>query len=137
MTKKQAKIEQVDWNETILHDDLEEDAQYSETSNYWKTGRIGTAYQAFIDANDIIEKSNLPEGVKKSEITKILNSRKSAFGTNFSYVPPWNGKLWRLQMVILLPLAGFHPNQTPSVWRRFSQQNQIFSSYSTHKTELI
>ena len=72
VTKKHAHIEQVDG--TILDDDLEEDAQYSETRNYWKTGRLGTAYQAFIDANDIIEKSNLPEDVKKIETTRILNS---------------------------------------------------------------
>ena len=79
MTKNHVNIEQVDG--TILDDDLEEDAQYSETSNYWKTGRLGTAYQAFIDANDIIEKSNLPEGVKKCEITKILNSAMYLLGT--------------------------------------------------------
>ena len=82
MTKKHANIEQVDGNET-LDDDLEEDAQYKETSHYWKTGRLGTSYQAFIDANDCIEKSNLPEEIKKRETTKILDARKCAFGPNF------------------------------------------------------
>ena len=84
-------MEQVDGNETLTDDDLE-DAKYSETSHYWRTGRLGTAYQAFIDANAIIEKSNLPEDAKKREVEKILDARKHAFGPNFSYVPPWNSK---------------------------------------------
>ena len=91
MTKKHANMEQVDGNETLTDDDLE-DAKYSETSHYWRTGRLGTAYQAFIDANAIIEKSNLPEDAKKREVEKILDARKHAFGPNFSYVPPWNSK---------------------------------------------
>ena len=37
----------------------------------------------------------------------------------------------------LLPLAGFHPDQASSVWKRFFQHNHIFSTYSTHKTEPI
>ena len=81
MTKKHANIEPVDGNETF-DDDLEEDAQYKETSHYWKTGRLGTSYQAFIDANDCIEKSNLPEEIKKRETTKFLDTRKCAFGPN-------------------------------------------------------
>ena len=88
MTKKHANNEQVDGNETIVDDDLEEDAKYTETSHYWRTGRLGRVYQAFIDANYMIEKSNLPEDVKKCEITKILDARKDAFGPNFSHVPP-------------------------------------------------
>ena len=91
MTKKHANIDQVDGNAT-MDDDLEEDAQHSETSHYWKTGRLGTSYQTFIDANDCIEKNNPPEDIKKSEITKILDARKTAFGPNFSHVPPWNRK---------------------------------------------
>ena len=85
MTKKHANIEQVDGNETLMDDDLEEDTKYTETSHYWRTGRLGTVYQAFIDANNIIENSNLPEDVKKCEIKKILDARKDSFGPNFSH----------------------------------------------------
>ena len=87
MTRKHGNIEQFDGNGTF--DDLKDD-KYSETRHYWETGRLGSAYQSFIDANHIIEKSNLQEDVKESEKAKILDSRKSAFGPNFSYVPPWN-----------------------------------------------
>ena len=92
MTKKHANIEQVDENESLMDDDLEEDTKYPETSHYWRTGRLGTVYQAFIDANNIIENSNLPEDVKKCETKKILDARTDAFGPNFSHVPPWNRK---------------------------------------------
>ena len=93
MTRKHTNIEQFDGNGTFLDDDLKDDEKYSETRRYWETGRLGSAYQAFIDANHIIEKSNLPEDVKESEKAKILDSRKSAFGPNFTHVPPWNQKL--------------------------------------------
>ena len=63
ITKKHANIEQVDGNETLIDDDWEEDTKYTETSHYWRTGRLGTVYQAFIDANNIIDNSNLPEDV--------------------------------------------------------------------------
>ena len=90
MTKKHANIEQVDGNDTVLED---EDDKYTETEHYWKTGRLGTIYQTFLDVNKIIDSSNLQGESKKLEKEKALDSRKFGFGSNFQNVPPWNKKL--------------------------------------------
>ena len=93
LTRKHASMEQIDGNDSYVGDDLDkDDEKYSGTSHYWKTGRLGTVYQVFIDANDIIENSDLTEKSKNDEKEKILNSRKTDFGPNFSFVPPWNMK---------------------------------------------
>ena len=46
-------------------------------------------YQSFLDANHIIENSDLDEGSKVEEKQKLLEARKLAFGDNFRRVPPW------------------------------------------------
>ena len=93
LTRKHASMEQIDGNDSYVGDDLDkDDEKYSGTSHYWKTGRLGTVYQVFIDANDIIENSDLTEESKNDEKEKILNARKTAFGPNFGFVPPWNMK---------------------------------------------
>ena len=92
LTRKHAKVEQIDGNATFVDEDLEEDQKYSWTRNYWETGKLGTVYQSFLDANELIEKSNLDEETKKNEKSKILEARKSAFGPDFNHVPPWNRK---------------------------------------------
>ena len=91
MTKKHANLEQVDGNDTVI-EDIEEDDKYSETDHYWKTGKLGTIYQTFLDVNKIIERSNLSEVSKMDEKAKALEARKFAFGPNFGHVPPWNLK---------------------------------------------
>ena len=85
-------MEQIDGNDSLVGDDLDEDEKYVGTRHYWKTGRLGTVYQTFIDANEIIEKSDLAEGSNNQEKEKILDARKTAFGPHFSFVPPWNKK---------------------------------------------
>ena len=93
MTRKHASMEQIDGNDSYVGDDLDkDDEKYSGTSQYWKTGKLDTVYQVFIDANDIIDSSDLTEESKNDEKEKILNARKTAFGPNFSFVPPWNMK---------------------------------------------
>ena len=87
VARKHSSIEQLDGS-----DDLEESDKYSDTCHYWKTGRLGTVFQTFIDANEIIDSSNLSEVTKESEKTKVLDARKCAFGENFTHVPPWNQK---------------------------------------------
>jgi hypothetical protein len=87
VARKHSSIEQLDGS-----DDLEEIDKYSDTCHYWKTGRLGTVFQTFIDANEIIDSSNLSEVTKESEKTKVLDARKCAFGENFTHVPPWNQK---------------------------------------------
>ena len=89
MTKKHSMVEQVDGNATLTDDDVLEDDKYSDTSHYWKTGLLGTAFQTFLDANEIINSSNLSEVTKEIEKAKVLEARKCAFGENYKYVPPW------------------------------------------------
>ena len=93
MTKKHSMMEQVDGNATLMEDALVEDDKYADTCHYWKTGRLGTAFQTFIDANTIIDSSNFPEEFKVTEKAKILEARKYAFGENYKDVPPWNQRL--------------------------------------------
>ena len=93
LTRMHSSMEQIDGNDSYVGDDLEkDDEKYSRTRHYWKTGRLGTGYQVFIDANDIIDNSDLTEESKNDEKEKILNARKTAFGPNFGFVPPWNMK---------------------------------------------
>ena len=60
-----------------------------ETENYWKTGNLGTIFQTYLDANMILEKSDLAEDIKAIENEKILEARKHAFGKEYKYYPPW------------------------------------------------
>ena len=85
MTRKHNSIEQLDGC-----DDLEENDKYLSCSNYWKEGQIGTVFQTYLDAIDIIDKSDLREDDKDVEKSKVLEARKQAFGTNFRFFPPWS-----------------------------------------------
>ena len=77
MAKKHENLEQVDGNEEI-----EDDYIYSETEHYWKTGKLGTIYQTYLDVNEIIKSSNLSEESKDDEKAKALEERKFAFGSH-------------------------------------------------------
>ena len=92
MTRKHLTVEQVDGNATLTDDDIVEDDKYSDTCHYWKTGILGTSFQTFLDANEIIDSSNFSEEIKEIEKAKVLEARKFAFGENYEYVPPWNHK---------------------------------------------
>ena len=87
MTRKHATIDQLDGS-TSVSEDLKEDEKYYRTKNYWKEERLGTSYQVFLDANDIVENSDLPD--KSKEKAKILDARKCAIGSNFKHFPPWS-----------------------------------------------
>jgi hypothetical protein len=52
---------------------------YSKTHQYWKAGILGTIFQLFLKANEIIEKGNLEEEAKCKEKENILQARKLAF----------------------------------------------------------
>ena len=52
---------QIDGNAT---DSDDEDEKYSSTKFYWERGKLGTLYQVFMDANDLIEQSDLSEDEK-------------------------------------------------------------------------
>ena len=87
-TRKHQKIEQLDGNNSA-DEDLDEDEKYSNTKKYWENGKLGTIFQDFIDANYIIENSELQEQCKTIEKTKILEARKCSFGKDYKYYPPW------------------------------------------------
>ena len=89
MTRNHSSVEQLDGNVTI-DDDVDE--EYTRTRHYWKSGWLGSVYQCFLDANQIIDNSNLKEEVKELEKEKILDARKLAFGNNFMYNPPWSNR---------------------------------------------
>ena len=86
MTRKHNTIDQIDGNS----EDIDDDKKYSGTHHYWKTGRLGTVFQSFLDANEIIETSNLEKEIKIKEKEKILEARKSAFGKDFRNFLPWD-----------------------------------------------
>ena len=71
LTRKHTRIEQVD-------------------GNTMDSDRLGTGYQVFMDASDIIEQSDLSEDDKEKEKSKVLEARKNAFGSRFRDYPPWN-----------------------------------------------
>ena len=86
MTRKHSNIEQIDGNSE--NEDFD-DEKYLGTERYWKTGKLGTIFQDFLDTNFIIEKSDLSKEDKANEHAKILEARKSAFGIHFKDYPPW------------------------------------------------
>ena len=90
MTRKHPKLEQVDGSTSISEDfEDNDDEKYSSTVRYWKDGKLGTAFQSYLDAIEIIGTSNLTENCKDVEKSKVLEARKEAFGSDFEYYPPW------------------------------------------------
>ena len=66
----------------------DKDEKYERTQHYWKEGRLGSGYQTYLDAIDILTNSGFSEDVKTSEKGKVLEARKISFGTNYKYFPP-------------------------------------------------
>ena len=85
MTRKHDAIEQLDGNATDI-----EDQKYAGSKHYWEEGRLGSVYQTFLDAKEIIEESELDRDDKENEKTKLLEARKTAFGKLFHHFPPWS-----------------------------------------------
>ena len=66
MSRNHADIEQLD---SIAADD-----KYLETEMYWKTGKLTTIFQSFLDCNEILETiDNFTEEEKILEKEKVLN----------------------------------------------------------------
>jgi hypothetical protein len=89
LSRKHGKIEQLDGN-TTDNDDTKQDEKYAGTKHYWKEGRLGSAYQTFLDAHATIEESELDHDDKENEKAKLLEARKAAFGKLFKHCPPWS-----------------------------------------------
>ena len=66
------------------------DEKYENPERFWRTGQLGTTYQDFLDANNLVDECEASQDVKIAEKELILKARKSAFGTDFMYFPPWN-----------------------------------------------
>ena len=91
MARKHSKLEQLDGNNTFNEES--DDEKYSSIEHYLKNGWLGSAYQTFIDANDVIDACDLKEDVRGIEKTKVLQARRCALGPNFQGLPPWNSSL--------------------------------------------
>ena len=92
MSRTHSQIEQLDGNITFSEEMDNKDQKYYGTRQYWENGELSTIYQTFIDAQNIIENSDLNEEEKEKEKVKLLEARKVAFGENFRYYPPWSLK---------------------------------------------
>ena len=66
------------------------DEKYSATEHYWERGWLGSVYQFFLDANEIVEKGDLSENEKQTKKNKILEARKNALGSSYKLYPPWS-----------------------------------------------
>ena len=85
MSRKHKNIEQLDGNV-----DFEDDDQlFLSTERYWSTGILGSCYQTYLDALELLDESTLEENAKKVEKDKVLDARKEAFGDQYMYYPPW------------------------------------------------
>ena len=65
-----------------------EDEEYSRSERYWKMGILGIAFQSFLDANKIIESSDMNEEDKINEKSKVLEARKRSLGDSYKHFPP-------------------------------------------------
>ena len=66
MAKRHAQLEQLDGSSSVS-EDYEERDKYSRTLRYWKDGKLGTEFQCYLDAMDVIEESEIIEDVKNVE----------------------------------------------------------------------
>ena len=88
MSRVHTKLEQLDG----CVDDIttEQDKKYANTAHYWERGHIGIAYHSYLDATKIIDDcEEISDEEKAEEKTKLLESRKAAFGRSFENFPPW------------------------------------------------
>ena len=67
-----------------------ENQKYLSIKHYLKEGWLGSAYQTFLDSNEVIEESDLSEDMKGREKAKVLDARKCGIGHNFRLFPPWD-----------------------------------------------
>ena len=84
-------MEQLDGSSSVCEDsEKEKDEKYSRTDHYWKEGRLGSGYQTFLDAIEVIEACDMSEKEKEVKKEKVLEARKLALGSSFKFSPPWD-----------------------------------------------
>ena len=59
------------------------------TLKYWKTGKMISVYQTYLDVIQEIESSRLSEEEKEVEKENALEARKTALGSTYLKFPPW------------------------------------------------
>ena len=59
------------------------------TIRYWQEGKLGTVFQSYLDAIEVIDMSDFSEELKEEEKAKVLDARNQAFGPDFAFYPPW------------------------------------------------
>ena len=88
MSRKHDKIEQLDGINDSVED--QEENEYEGSKHFWKSGWLGGAYQSYLDAIEVVEKSDLDVAEKEAVNIKILEARKKALGSSYMYYPPWS-----------------------------------------------
>ena len=74
MSKEHNKIEQLDGFYDKVDD--QDENEYEGSKHYWKTGWLGAAYQNYLDAMEVLNKSDLAISDKEEEKIKVLEARK-------------------------------------------------------------
>ena len=77
MSKKHDKSEQLDGFYDKVDD--QDENEYEGSKHYWKTGWLGAAYQSYLDAMEVLNKSDLDISDKEEEKIKVFEARKKAF----------------------------------------------------------
>ena len=70
--------------------DSQDDNEYEGSKHYWKTGWLWSAYQSYLDAMEVLNKSELDISDKEEEKIKVLEARKEALEPSYNYYPPWS-----------------------------------------------
>ena len=93
MSYRHRMIEQLDG---AVCDDMADDEyekkilqKYKNTVEVWRTGELGSDYQAYLDALEVINDSNIVEAEKEKERVMILEARKNALGRTYFRYRPW------------------------------------------------
>ena len=81
MGRKHRNIKQLDGNVTDDEENDTEDNKYHGTRHYWKSGRLSTVYQSFLDGQEIIQKSDLNDHEKQKEKPSCWKQGRLPSGT--------------------------------------------------------
>ena len=73
-----------------IDDFIIEDEPYEGYMHFWKTRHLGGAYQSYIDAIEVLDDIGIEDDERKMLKEDVLDARKLALGSSFSYYPPWS-----------------------------------------------
>ena len=91
MSKKHNVLEQLDGHAEVCDISDDEKDKYLSTKHYWKSGYLGSGYQTYLDACDLVDEMNFKTEEFEVERDKVLEARRAALGKdNYKYYPPWS-----------------------------------------------